>query len=314
MSSRTLGKKLEMDVKDITKKIKRKLHSKFFFDHKPNHRSTIFLAGTGRSGTTWVSDIINYKNEYRYIFEPFHPYKVSICSKFNYKQYLRPDNQDQAFIEPAKAILSGRVRNNWMDFYNKKFICNKRLIKDIRANFLLKWIHENFPAIRIILLFRHPCAVASSRIKRNWYNTQLEEILAQKELMEDFLNPFRSEIERAQTIFEKLIFLWCIENYVPLKQFKKGEIHLAFYENFCVNPKHEIERLFLFLGKNFDKKVFENLKKPSPLSRKDSAIITGDSLIDSWRKHITNEQIERAVEILDLFELDPNQAQFFDEF
>jgi hypothetical protein len=89
-----------------------------------------------------------------------------------------------------------------------------------------------------------------------------------------------------------------------LKQFKRGEIHLAFYENFCECPKDEIERLFSFLGKEFDETIFLNLSKPSSMSRKESAVITGDSIVDSWRKHITDEQVQRAIEIMSLFGLD----------
>jgi hypothetical protein len=289
-------------------KIRRKILSRVYIEFNSDNSNSIFLAGVGRSGTTWVSDIINYKNEYRYIFEPFHPHRVDICREFRYRQYLRPENQGKDFIEPVKSILSGRIRNSWTDKFNKKFICKKRLIKDIRANLLLGWIHQHFPNIPIILLLRHPCAVAHSKLKLNW-NTHLNEFLAQEELMEDFLNPFRKEIEKAQSDFEKHIFLWCIENYVPLKVFKQGEIHLAFYENFCEKPEEEIQRLFSFLGKNFDETIFLNLKKPSIESRKHSPIVSGGSLIDSWMKHITDEQIRRAVDILSLFGLNSVYSQ-----
>ncbi len=289
-------------------KIRRWLQRKYYIDYNKNYQSTIFLAGIGRSGTTWVSEIINYRNEYRYIFEPFFPRDVDICKNFRYRQYIRPDNRDKKFIEPAKSILSGKLRNYIADYRNKKFFSNKRVIKDIRTNLLLKWLFVNFPGIQIILLFRHPCAVAYSKLKLNW-NTHLEEFLSQEELVEDFLNPFKKEIEKAKSVFEKHIFLWCIENYVPLKQFNKGEIHLAFYENFCENPRYEIERLFSFLNKRFDEEVLMNLKNPSSLSRKESAIITGDSLINSWKKHITKEQIRRAIEILAIFGLDRIYAE-----
>lgn len=276
--------------------------TRVFLDSNSDYRNCIVLAGNGRSGTTWVSDIINYKNEYRYIFEPFHPHKVGICKRFRYRQYLRPDNRDLQFTEPVKAILAGRVRNRWTDSQNRRFLCKKRLVKDIRANHLLKWIQVNFPGVPIILLLRHPCAVANSKLQLNW-ETHLEEFLAQRELMEDFLNPFRKEIEQARSTFEKHVFMWCIENYVPLNQFKRGEIHLAFYENFCETPRQEIDRLFSFLGEKFDERIFQNLSEPSSQSRKNSAIFTGESLIDSWRKHVNKEQLERALEILSLFGL-----------
>jgi hypothetical protein len=45
---------------------------------------------------------------------------------------------------------------------------------------------------------------------------------------------------------------WCIENYVPLKQFKRGEIHLAFCESFCEKPESELA-IFAHLPYNRNK-------------------------------------------------------------
>lgn len=284
------------------RKVSRMLCTRAFLDSNSDYRNCVVLAGNGRGGTTWVSDIINYNNKYRYIFEPFHPHKVAICKRFRYRQYLRPDNRDLDFTQPAKAILTGRVRSRWTDSQNRKFLSKKRLVKDIRANHLLKWMQVNFPGVPIILLLRHPCAVANSKLQLDW-ETHLEEFLAQRDLMEDFLNPFRKEIEEARSTFEKHVFMWCIENYVPLNQFKSGEIHLAFYENFCESPRQEIDRLFSFLGEKYDQRIFQKLSEPSSMSRKGSAISTGESLIDSWRKHVNKDQLERALEILSLFGL-----------
>jgi hypothetical protein len=265
--------------------------------------NTILLAGTGRSGTTWVSNIINYKHEYRYMFEPFNPLKVDICNNFKNRQYLRSDNQDKAYFEPARCILTGNIRNYWIDRYNYKIISVKRLIKDIRANLILKWLSANFSGLKIILLLRHPCAVANSKLKLNW-GTHLDELLSQKELMEDFLSPFEKEIQNAQTLFEKHIFLWCIENYIPLKQFNAGKIHLAFYEYFCIEPYEEIRSLFHFLNKGLDKNILKILHKPSQVSRQGSAILSGSNLINEWRRHISDDQIRKAIKILEYFELD----------
>lgn len=282
---------------------KRKLRTQHFIDYYPSYRASIFVSGTGRSGTTWLADIINYRNEYRYIFEPFHPQRVNVCRNFRYRQYLRPGNRDSAFIEPAKAILSGRARAEWMDSHNNRILSRKRLIKDIRTNQLLKWIHTNFPGLPIVLLLRHPCAVAHSKLQLGW-DTHLDEFLAQETLMEDFLNPFKKEIERARDAFDRHLFMWCIENYVPLRQFKKDEVHLAFYETLCANPHLEVERLFRFLKKPFTDLVLARLHNPSSQSRKQSAIVTGADLIEAWRKGVSAEQVQRAVEILKMFRLD----------
>jgi Sulfotransferase domain len=293
----------DSDMQTLLNKIRTRICSRFFIDYNPDYRSSVFLAGKGRSGSTWISDIINYRNEYRCMFEPFHPYKVNICKEFRYRQYLRPENRDKYFLETADLILTGKIKNKWVDSQNKRLFSNKRLIKDIRANLMLKWIHTNFPSIPIILLFRHPCAVAYSRIKKNW-DIDLELYLTQKDLMEDHLIPFTTEIEKLHDVFEKEIFSWCIEYYVPLRQFKREEIYLAFYEKFCEDPNREADRMFSYLGKKSDNVSLVDLRHPSATIRADSAIISGDSLTDGWRRYVTKRQVQRAIEILTLFGLD----------
>jgi hypothetical protein len=155
----------------------------------------------------------------------------------------------------------------------------------------------------MVLLLRHPCAVAHSQIQLGW-GPDVEDFLSQRELVEDFLLPFEDEMRSAKTDFERHVFSWCVENYVPLKMLKRGEVHLTFYENLSEYPKDEVERLFAFLGKDFDASVFERMKKPSLLSREGSAVLSGERLVGGWRRHVTDRQLGRALEILGHFGLD----------
>ncbi len=287
----------------IFDKIKNRIQRFICIDHNNDYRSSIILSGTGRGGTTWVSDIINYDNEYRYMFEPFHPRRVKHSEIFGHRKYLREDSKDKVYYKAISKILRGSIRDPWIDSLNKKIYVEKRLIKDIRINFLLKWINNNFPEIPIIILMRHPIPTALSQIKFKLH-TDLNDYLSQEDLIEDFLKPFKKEITKAHLNgdeFEQNIFIWCIENYVPLKQFRKEEILLTFYENFCETPDKEIEKLFSFLGKDFNESIYESLKKPSPVSRKWSAINTGKDLTNSWKEGITDLQIKKATEILSIF-------------
>lgn len=264
---------------------------------------TVFLAGSGRSGTTWLEEILNHDNAFRAMFEPFHARMVDIISNWNYRQYLRPENRGTKFLGPATTILSGAIHHPWIDQYNRQHFPKKRLIKDIRANLLLKWIKANFPEIPIIFLIRHPCAVVNSRMKLGW-DTHLKDFLVQDELVSDFLQPFKSEISSAQEIFDRQIFMWCIENYVPLKQFAPQEIIVTFYENLCLAPEVEAGKIFTFIGLKPSFAIEGIVNRASTESREDSAINSGENLISSWRKSISERQIRRAVDILGLFGLD----------
>jgi hypothetical protein len=266
----------------------------------------VFLAGIGRSGTGWVANIMNYKNERRYIYEPFSPRVIDTVAAFTWGLYLRPEHREKMYIDPARWVLEGKLGHYPLfDKANKRNFARKRLIKETRGNLWLKWLHVNFPEVPIVLLMRHPCAAVNSRIKRG--NMVLfDPFLDQEDLMEDHLGPFREHIVRAKEAeeFEQRIFMWCINHYVPLRQFKPGEIHIAFYENFAEKPAEECDRLFRFLGESWDDRVYEAIKRPSEVTKPDAAILTGKSVVAGWVDEVGPERTKRAIEILRLFGLD----------
>jgi len=154
-----------------------------------------------------------------------------------------------------------------------------------------------------VLLLRHPCAVVASRMSLDW-DDGLADFLDQPALLADWLEPYRGVLEAARDPFERHLLRWCVENWVPLKQFRTGELHITFYEEFCERPDRAVEAMFAFLRKPVNDRVFEQLGKPSSQTRKrKSAIMFGERPTDSWRKVVTPEQRRRAVELLSLFGL-----------
>lgn len=261
------------------------------------------LAGTGRSGTTWVEEVINHGNAYRVMFEPFHQKKIDLVSHWNYRQYLRPGDERPGFVEPARLILSGRIRDAWIDQFNRRTVAHRRLVKDIRVQLILRWVRARFPEIPILLLLRHPCAVAHSKVKLGW-DSHLDDFLAQEELMADHLEPFRALLEGATDDFEKHVLMWCVENYVPLRQFAPGEILPIFYERLCVEPAAEIARILAFIGDGESAAAVEAACRPSAMSRSDSAVVSSASLLESWRAGVSPGRIARTMELMAGFGLD----------
>ena len=266
---------------------------------KGDHRRTVFIAGTGRSGTTWLSGLVNHDRRYRNVFEPFHAGKVEAFRGFGSKQYLRPGDRREEFLAPARRVLSGGIRNGWTD-RGGAFLAHRRLVKDVRANLLLGWMAENFSGMPIVLLMRHPGAVVSSRLALGWRDN-LSETMGQGDLVQDHLLPMETEILAARDPFERHVFLWCIDNYVPLKQFRPGGLHLCFYENLLLDPDPELRRLFDFIGRDFDESVLHRTGQPSPTSRRGA---TESHPVEGWRRGVTGHRLERTMEILHLFGLD----------
>jgi hypothetical protein len=276
-----------------------------YVDRAGDEGETTFVAGHDRSGTTWIADIINYRKDYRYIFEPFTPGRLELTSAFRPRQYLRPDERDPRYVDPARAIVTGQIRSLWTDKYNRAVWPRKRLVKDVRANLLLPWLCRTFPDMRLVFILRHPCAVAHSQmnVSKNW-RADLRLFLDQESLVDDHLRPFLSAIDSARDDFERLIAVWCINNYVPLHALKGANVQVSFYEDFCVAPRGEVATLLTSLGDEADPRAMRTVERPSATTRRDSPVLSGESLVDGWRASVTAEQLDGALRILGQFGLD----------
>jgi hypothetical protein len=286
----------------LDRKLRIALCKRFLVDRGTDHTSTVYIAGTGRSGTTWLSDLINYRNEYRQIFEPFHPHGP-VRSSFPRHLYLRPDDADATRLSAASQVLSGHVRGYAVDRFNKRYVSSRRVIKDISSNLFLKWLHDHFPEMPIVFLMRHPCGVLQSQHSVGW-ERRLDRMLSQEALLHDFIGPFMPELTKMRYTFEQHIAMWCIQNYVPLRQFRPGEIHVMFYEDLCVRPEQELRALFGYLGKRFDTRILASVGIASLMAGGHSAIFRGETPVGAWTEELAPAEVRRAMEIVSMFGLD----------
>ena len=180
------------------------------------------ITGSGRSGTTWLAEILAAHLHGRIIFEPFRPGIVPSLAGLNNRQYLRPGDPAPEFFSGIETILRGNIRNAWTDRYNDRFRYSTRVIKAIRANLMVGWMLEAFPDTRILHVVRDPFPTMSSQKKGGW-KLDISKFTTQTDLMTDYLHPFRPLIDEADTADKLAALHWAIENYVPVSQAHSGE-------------------------------------------------------------------------------------------
>lgn len=234
------------------------------FDLNADYRNTVLITSSGRSGSTWLADVVNYKNEYRLIFEPFRRDRSPLAKDIRFGLYLDPATEFTPEAQAIDTILRGRVWTPYSEQRNKR-IAVRRIIKDIRTTNLIPWIRINFPALPIVYLLRHPLAVARSWTRLGWRD-YTSEFTSQETLMER-LSPFRPLIEKtilhADGAFERHVLRWCLENYIPLNDLTNEDVHIVFYEHLVSDPATEVPRLFAYLGKEFEARALERISEPS---------------------------------------------------
>lgn len=288
----------------------------------PNDASSppvIWLVGDGRSGTTWLADLINYRQAYRFMFEPLHPWRWRFISQANPYLYLAPQTGAE-YLPIFRQIFSGQLHDVRMDGPMRPLPDqhspvlnndNGLLIKDIFAHFCLKWVDQHFPRVKKVLLLRHPFAVALSKLKlmeRGWaWLREPQRLFAHPQLSADFLQPFTEVLQDVTSNFEKQVLAWAILHYVALVQLNEADIHLVFYEELCANFEGEMRRLLAYLGEDADQPLDERLlrlcRTPSPTADEWSAIHHNSNLLDGWRPQLTAEELGMGDYILNVFGL-----------
>jgi hypothetical protein len=287
------------------RRLRRLVCSKLYRDSNRDLHKSILVAGTARSGTTWLGDILASQLNGRIMFEPFHSRKVKAFNQYHYFHYMRPDEKDEALADFCQRVFSGDIRDKWIDNYIEVLRPQYRVIKEIRANLWLKWIHNQFPQVPILFIIRHPCAVVLSRMTLNWdTDRDIEPFLAQPKLLEDFLGQKMDVIRDAKSPEEKHAVIWCVSNLIPLQQFQKEELNVIFYENLCIQPEAEVARLFQSIQLDYHNSLFTALEAPSTTTVLSSAIVTGANRVNSWQNKLTSRQIDNILSVVRAFGLD----------
>jgi hypothetical protein len=243
------------------------------------------IAGSGRSGTTWVLDAVAEANGLRPIFEPLHPDSSRIAHRFGYA-YLMRETEDDILRDFLSAIANNALHSLWTSYrirptrlqptrqhfrsatelksllriwkvlahrlwtYRARERRTTVLVKCIRANLMLDWIKGNFDA-QIVLLMRHPCAVVESQLRfpEHWDPYWLlSRYRSDDALIEGPLRERTDVLHQELSRPQALAAIWCIENLVPALQATANRYQIVFYEELLERPEEEWQRVAEGLG------------------------------------------------------------------
>ena len=211
-----------------------------------------WLLGEGRSGTTWLASLVDADRRSRHVFEPFHPKRTPELSDLMVPYlYVRPGTRQPLLERIMERVFTGRLHSPRTASSHRRLLYDGLLVKDIFANLLVPWVHQQLPDVRKVLLLRHPVAVARSKLQLDdWYwAREPADLLKQDELMEDHLSPFDGVLASGSSQLQKYVVMWCVSTLVPLRAFRPGELHVVFYENLRHHLERDLAPLLDYLGR-----------------------------------------------------------------
>ena len=263
----------------------------------------IIVAGPGRSGTTWVGELIARLVPVRLVFEPLHPKKVATARGLAYR-YVRPDGTHPRLLRFWGAALTDRVPGRWVHHLDDGVRHASHLIvKEIHANLALGWLAARFPHVPIVFCVRHPCAVVASRLRRRWPAAlALRAVLDQPMLRRDHLADVTRVLQGLRTEAEQHAALWAIDTRVALRHAERHPITVVRYEALVEEGNPAVARLAAAVGVPFRPLSDEELGRPSRVAEWNDGR-TAAMAPEAWRSELSGAEVDRILGIADAFGL-----------
>jgi len=293
---------------------------------------TVVIAGSGRSGTTWVQDTLAEANGLRTLFEPLNPAGVPAARKFAHR-YLDADADDCELELFLGDVFSGahrslwtnyRIRPNRFNFFKVgvspaihnahklarhyyKYRHRRQggvIVKFIRANLMLPWIVRQFH-VPLLFVTRHPCAVIASRLKlggSDWVSQEeLDRYRSSPDLVQLVLDEFNVDINGSFSPVAALACVWCIENLLPLRWADDAGYMVTAYEKLVVDDENEWERVISGLGLSQVPEIAHRAQPSQQVSNEMKGKVFSGSHMGKWRQVLTDDQVNDISLILDQF-------------
>jgi len=268
-------------------------------------RDTLLIAGSPRSGTTFLAELLNQIPRSAILFEPEHVQQVPQAKHAGITWHTIKDPHEdwpegQHFFE---SVLRGQLISSWTVSHvplARALAPRTWIVKFVDANFMLGWLAANFPVRPPVLLVRHPCAVIASQLRRGWSNPhppRLKGFLARHPQFTDYLETLRDPTEFAAA-------LWSMQTYAPLMLPKPWPFVLITYENLAADPRSELSRLFNAWQMPLPEGIVDRALRPSGTTDMGSALRVGSDPTSAWRQTLSTAQIDAILRVIQTFGLD----------
>jgi len=284
-----------------------------------NPKETIFISGTPRSGSTWLMEILGTLPNYKTLLEPFHTEFFPEVKELGLtpRNYLDFEKDYPEIHDYIRRVIGGKKisqKPHYLDSQiTNRLIADKLIVKCVRANRMLPYISKNFSLRQIYLIIRHPCAVISSQFER-WatgYNMSKNLPLPKDLVINDILTIpevnsntiLVNKIRKIDSTIELLAAIWAADNFVPLLHSKNYNWYIVPYEKLLLNEENELDKLFNAINEEATKKAKKIIREPSPVASKDYKSNV-EKQLSKWRKKLSDEQINKILEITSWFGLD----------
>lgn len=297
-------------------------------------KDNIMVYGFWRSGTTFIMEQVAAITSSRSYFEPLllkipgnWPVKYARRHSPELHKFIIPDelnrhpylyigtNQSESGIDTfINQMMVGKVSSKWTRKSRPlKYAFKKNIsLKLVRANLMAAYLSKRY-SCKSVFVLRHPCGIIASMTRKHKKRKNkgsietglnsaafIDSILYQESLVRDYLSPFLNAINKWKTNeFNRIILVWAITNYVPLKQIKDGKFKPFFilYEALVLDSKCYSQLAEYLNNQPIGQGVGNYLDRDSATVQGERGSVPPMKRLFSWRDELSPTQVQTVYEI-----------------
>lgn len=261
----------------------------------------VLLLSLPRSGSSWVGEMLGYPSDALYLREPITQAARRAGVQEGAVAHVDPDAPSPLHRAAAARAFHGvpRFRGNTVAFPRRWGLrtrpVKRVIIKEVNP-LAAEWLIGTYRP-RVILLTRHPAAVAASYEGLGWDGVRpWETFLRHERLVNGPLAPWAQTLASVEDFWEyeglrQGALLYLAQRASALA----SDVVWTSYERLCTNPRREFMRLAKFSGVRWGRAAQRRLSEKGQVSdgRNFGTSRNTSSMPERWRARVSGPALRR---------------------
>lgn len=313
-----VGKKVNWKLERLQYAVLEKYNKTY---NRYSYGDNIIISGSGRSGTTWISEVLSSLPNHVLVNEPLKNSNSKTVQKLGFTGWGQhiPEAADwpeaKKFFD--KLFTARKLNPNYFTSDKPKVQTELWVHKFIRAQYMLPWLVTNFDVKTPIHVIRNPYAVIASQLqhlgfgKNREFDPRIHKKTPHFDHYPEFYNQWDRYFSEMKNYIQVLTLHWALQNkYVLNHPFCHVKWKVIKYEDFLMSPDAALESLSELWGIDFSNINRSTWRKHS-YSMINQVPENPEQQIEKWRSHLTEQNIEDIDLVLELVGMkNPDESKY----
>jgi hypothetical protein len=268
----------------------------------------LVVLGSGRSGTTWLQEVVGTLPTALPVWEPLNPHQdPAMRPLVPGDGFVRvaPDERRDDLGGVLDEVVSGRHLTRWSSSragLRSLWSGSTPVVKLIRANRAAGWLTERYPSTPVVAIVRHPCAVVSSMMSAPgaWNDWPRDEIL---EPMRGWVPDAALDAVPEHGRAGWLAAFWAADTLALLDETSPDRVHLVTYERMVRTPHQVAVEVFEHLGRPLPAAAATALGRASTTTNPGAAVLESRDPLAEWRRRLDPNDADAVLSVVEAFGL-----------